>query len=345
MIQLIAADLDGTLLDSNKRLSPDLFPLIRTLGARGVRFAAASGRQVDNLRALFAPLAGEMLLIAENGAAVYDGPRCLFADQLPAAYFFGPIRTVRTLPGVGAVLCTHEGAFIEAADDPVFVQNARMYYEKLDVVPDLLTVLARIPAFKLAVFQKGRAESGCWPVLQAYAGRFAVVLSGADWVDLMNPATNKGTALHRLAGALHIPLTDTMPLAITSTTLSSCPRPAWPMPWRTGIPISNGLPTASPLPTTRTAWCAPSQHISAYKLCGTCPTCRFFCPQQYALPRPYDIIKEIHPEGANRNVCPPDRPMDLSCAQRRHTCGADRPAAGVRPGHADARPPARSHRC
>ena len=210
MIQLIAADLDGTLLDSNKRLSPDLFPLIRTLGARGVRFAAASGRQVDNLRALFAPLAGEMLLIAENGAAVYDGPRCLFADQLPAAYFFGPIRTVRTLPGVGAVLCTHEGAFIEAADDPVFVQNARMYYEKLDVVPDLLAVLARIPAFKLAVFQKGRAESGCWPVLQAYAGRFAVVLSGADWVDLMNPATNKGTALHRLAGALHIPLTDTM---------------------------------------------------------------------------------------------------------------------------------------
>ena len=67
MIQLIAADLDGTLLDSNKRLSPDLFPLIRTLGARGVRFAAASGRPVDNLRALFAPLAGEMLLIAENG--------------------------------------------------------------------------------------------------------------------------------------------------------------------------------------------------------------------------------------------------------------------------------------
>ena len=210
MTQLIAADMDGTLLDSQKRLSPDLFPLIRTLGARGVRFAAASGRQVDNLRALFAPLAGEMLLIAENGAAVYDGPRCLFADQLPAAYFFGPIRTVRTLPGVGAVLCTHEGAFIEAADDPVFVQNARMYYEKLDIVPDLLTVLARIPAFKLAVFQKGRAESGCWPVLQAYAGRFAVVLSGADWVDLMNPATNKGTALHRLAGALHIPLTDTM---------------------------------------------------------------------------------------------------------------------------------------
>ena len=175
MIQLIAADLDGTLLDSNKRLSPDLFPLIRTLGARGVRFAAASGRQVDNLRALFAPLAGEMLLIAENGAAVYDGPRCLFADQLPAAYFFGPIRTVRTLPGVGAVLCTHEGAFIEAADDPVFVQNARMYYEKLDVVPDLLAVLARIPRVQARGLPEGprrvRLLAGAPGVCRPLCGR------------------------------------------------------------------------------------------------------------------------------------------------------------------------------
>ena len=28
MTQLIAADMDGTLLDSQKRLSPDLFPLL-----------------------------------------------------------------------------------------------------------------------------------------------------------------------------------------------------------------------------------------------------------------------------------------------------------------------------
>ena len=56
-IKLIAADLDGTLLTSERKLSPDLFPLIGELRGRGIRFAPASGRQYYNLRELFAPIA------------------------------------------------------------------------------------------------------------------------------------------------------------------------------------------------------------------------------------------------------------------------------------------------
>ena len=44
-IRLIAADMDGTLLDSRKQLPEGLFPLVRALHERGVRFAPASGRQ------------------------------------------------------------------------------------------------------------------------------------------------------------------------------------------------------------------------------------------------------------------------------------------------------------
>ena len=42
-IRLIAADMDGTLLDSRKQLPEGLFPLVRALHERGVRFAPASG--------------------------------------------------------------------------------------------------------------------------------------------------------------------------------------------------------------------------------------------------------------------------------------------------------------
>ena len=44
MIKLIACDMDGTLLDSGKRLPADLFPTLDALRARGVSFAVASGR-------------------------------------------------------------------------------------------------------------------------------------------------------------------------------------------------------------------------------------------------------------------------------------------------------------
>ena len=48
-IKLIAADMDGTLLDSQKQLPQGLFPLIRALRERGIRFAPASGRQYYTL--------------------------------------------------------------------------------------------------------------------------------------------------------------------------------------------------------------------------------------------------------------------------------------------------------
>ncbi len=210
MIQLIAADLDGTLLDSKKQLSPDLFPLIRQLRKNNIHFAAASGRQYDNLHMLFSEVCDEISFICENGAAVYHHSNCLFADQMPAQYFIPPILSIRTLPDVNAVLCTHTGAFIECSTDTEFVKNAQMYYEKLTIVPDLIAVLAQQPAFKLAVFEKAHAETGCFPILRSYTNHFAVVLSGADWVDLMNPKTNKGIGLQQLAAHLHIPLCNTM---------------------------------------------------------------------------------------------------------------------------------------
>ena len=260
MTQLIAADMDGTLLDSQKRLSPDLFPLIRTLHARGIRFAAASGRQYHNLYATFSEIADQMLFIAENGAAVYDGTECLFADKLPASYFVGPIQTIRSLPGVNVVLCTHDGAFIECDDDPVFVRNAHMYYEKLDVVPDLIAHLEHQPAFKLAVFEQGKAETGCWPVLRQYEDKFAVVLSGADWVDLMNPETTAWRTIW--ASRLPTPWLS----ATTSTTSSCCVRPVLPARWRTVTPISSAWQTAPSRPTTKTGSSVPSAHISICNL-------------------------------------------------------------------------------
>ena len=44
-IRLIAADMDGTLLNDRNELSPDFYPLFNALKKKNVLFAAASGRQ------------------------------------------------------------------------------------------------------------------------------------------------------------------------------------------------------------------------------------------------------------------------------------------------------------
>ena len=57
MIRLVASDVDGTLLRrEGDTIDPAVFVQIRRLMGAGVAFCAASGRQYNSLRRLFAPL-------------------------------------------------------------------------------------------------------------------------------------------------------------------------------------------------------------------------------------------------------------------------------------------------
>ena len=69
MIKLIASDLDGTLLlNGAQSLREETCRLIHRLYTeKGIRFVSASGRQYDNQRRLFAPVADEIAYICENG--------------------------------------------------------------------------------------------------------------------------------------------------------------------------------------------------------------------------------------------------------------------------------------
>ena len=46
IIRLIASDLDATLLDGQSQLPPDFAETVRALAEQGIRFAAASGRDL-----------------------------------------------------------------------------------------------------------------------------------------------------------------------------------------------------------------------------------------------------------------------------------------------------------
>ena len=74
MIRLIACDIDGTLLpEGSTELEPAVYTQIRRLSERGIFFCPASGRQYSSLRRLFAPVAGRLPFLCENGAVVF-GP-------------------------------------------------------------------------------------------------------------------------------------------------------------------------------------------------------------------------------------------------------------------------------
>ena len=63
MIQLIASDMDGTLLDADKKLPPQFPALLEELYRRDITLAIASGRSRTALLSLFGDLAEELIFI------------------------------------------------------------------------------------------------------------------------------------------------------------------------------------------------------------------------------------------------------------------------------------------
>ena len=83
-MKLIASDLDGTLLlNGNTQVSDELFRLIDAYQKQGVLFCAASGRQYNSLRGLFAPVADDILYLCENGAVVFYKGKVLGKTCIP----------------------------------------------------------------------------------------------------------------------------------------------------------------------------------------------------------------------------------------------------------------------
>lgn len=205
MIKLIACDMDGTLLDSQKRLPGDLFPVLAQLRERGTDFAVASGRQYGALRRDFEALVPHILFICENGALIMRNDRRVFIDPLEARFLPRIIETARTLKCVYPVVCRAEWALVERTASPAFIAETQRYYPNVRVVDDLMACCDADDVCKVAFYDEGDAQTHELPVLErALADELAVILSGEHWVDVMKPGVNKGRAMRALQEMLGI---------------------------------------------------------------------------------------------------------------------------------------------
>jgi Cof subfamily protein (haloacid dehalogenase superfamily) len=210
-IRLVVTDMDGTLLDDDKRIPDGLWDTLARLRERGVLFSPASGRQYATLAEQFAEVADGMVFIAENGTYVVRDGQELSSDPLEPAVVARIVAAVRRLAAggvdLGAVVCGKRSAYVERADEPFLAEVAR-YYVRHRIVDDVTAVDDDI--LKVALFDFGSAERTTAPALAPFADTHQVVVSGEHWVDVMNRTANKGAALRRLQRELGITPAQTM---------------------------------------------------------------------------------------------------------------------------------------
>jgi hypothetical protein len=207
-IRLIATDMDGTLVDDAKQIHDELWPLIDELHARGITFCPASGRQYYNLVQQFEDVADELIFVAENGTYVVARGTEISSDCLALDVAQQVVSRVRGIPEAGAVLCGKHSAYIERRDQP-FVDQATLYYARLQVVEDLLKV-TEDDVLKVAIYDFASAERNTAPRLASLGVTHQVVVSGDHWVDVLSCTANKGRAVRQVQKALGVTPDQTM---------------------------------------------------------------------------------------------------------------------------------------
>ena len=208
-VKLIAADMDGTLLDSNKNLSPYLFDLVKILKDKDIKFVIASGRQYFNLLEKLEDIKEDLVYISDNGSIIYDNGDFIYVNDIDKEEIKKVLKDIRRHEGMYPVLCGVESAYIEDNNE-IFLENVKMYNSKLEIVEDLMDILDKDKICKIAIFDELDAEKNYLDIVQKYNENLMVCLSGNKWIDLMNLGVNKGEAIKIIQKKYNISYEETM---------------------------------------------------------------------------------------------------------------------------------------
>ncbi|MGG5460906.1 HAD family hydrolase [Clostridium sp. B9] len=207
MIKFIATDMDGTLLNSKKELSPEFYDVFEELKKREILFAAASGRQYYTLLKEFDEIKKDMLFIAENGTFVVYKGKELVVNGLDRELANELIRIGRTIDNANIVLCGKNSAYVESSDEQ-FLSEVRKYYARCEIVDDLEKVDDTI--LKVTMCDFSGADKNSYKYFEKYKDELQVAIAGDIWLDMTAGGVNKGVAIKEIQELLDIDFKETM---------------------------------------------------------------------------------------------------------------------------------------
>lgn len=201
-IQLVALDVDGTLLNRDFVIPPATTAAIQTARARGVRFAIVTGRMYQSA----APLARELnlqgALVTYNGALIKEFPsgRTIYHEPLPL-----------DVSKAVAAFCEAHGYYVQGYQgDELYVpqvdEKTRQYQAISGVeahpVGSIFLWLHEPPT-KLLIIDEPARIPAIQQEIQDLVGTSAnVAQSNPSFLEIFSPKASKGAALAALAAKL-----------------------------------------------------------------------------------------------------------------------------------------------
>ena len=210
-IRLVVSDIDGTLVNHAKELTPRTRAAIARLDERGIGFTVTTARPPVGLRSVFAMLGMRVTAAAINGGAVVDGDLNIIEEKLLAPAVAR--RAVGLLRGQGLDpwLFTDERWYIrDPAGDNVPLET-RTIGQEPTVVEEFGDALYGRVLKVIGSCNDHPHLASCEALLQRELGAEAIATrSQSYYLDVTHPRAHKGEAVASLARAFGVTVSAVM---------------------------------------------------------------------------------------------------------------------------------------
>lgn len=218
-IKLIALDLDGTLLTSQRLISDRNIQAVRRASLQGIQVALVSGRPLCALSGFIRQLNLDMPVISSGGAhiAFPAHGKVLAVKPLSHADIALTVRLARRA-GVSIFIETENGITCENGAQYLEEERTDIFCPIIEVSNVLESVNGNTT--KVALVGEPPALQKFYKLTAALHKRLHIVASSDRSIDVTRYGVNKGTALRQLTGELVIPLHQVLAVGDSPNDLS-----------------------------------------------------------------------------------------------------------------------------
>jgi Cof subfamily protein (haloacid dehalogenase superfamily) len=204
-ISLLLADVDGTLVTSEKLLTDRAIGAVRDLQAAGIQFAITSGRPPRGMQMLIKPLALTTPVAAFNGGVIVAPDMAVIEQKVIRAELVAPI--VARLDSSGLDVWVYRGAdwFIRDPNAPHVAREASTVQFEAKVVTDFADLTEGVAKIVGVSDDHELVASVASITHDEFGDHVSAARSQPYYLDVTHPDANKGAVVSYLSERFKIP--------------------------------------------------------------------------------------------------------------------------------------------
>ncbi|APY09847.1 haloacid dehalogenase [Seonamhaeicola sp. S2-3] len=206
-VKLVVSDMDGTLLNSNHEVSNLFLEQFKTLKKHNILFVAASGRPYYSIVEKLKSIKNDIIVVAENGGLVIQNNKQILSTPIDRGNLFEIEKIIDANNHIHPVFCTKSKGYFKS-NSFGYISVLSEYYPKFKVIDNIEEIDEEI--MKIALYHSEDSEKHIYPLVKFLENKYAIKISGKNWLDISDHLANKGHAIKLLQETFNISEKETM---------------------------------------------------------------------------------------------------------------------------------------